>query len=93
MLLYQKPTKTIRVSQEDIDNGKRAHVTECMVARAMKRALGVEVMVAFKGAVLTDGSGKSFRLPDEVAEKILTWDIGAKMEPFSFELDIPAFAS
>ena len=88
MLLYQKPTRTIRVdvTQADIDAGKRATTRECMVALALKREINDWVEVCHAGYM--DPTGMH-TFPPGVAERILAWDLGSRVEPFSFELTVP----
>jgi hypothetical protein len=83
----------INVTWADVRIGKTARTTECMVASALKRQLGVGyASVGHSSAtLLLDGRYVSVRLPRAVERKIRFWDRFHFVLPFSFEL--PAFAA
>jgi len=81
----------INVTREDIRNGKAGKPTQCMVALALKRELGISyASVGYKEArILIDGQYTKLYLPKRVEKKIRFWDGFHFVFPFSFEL-VPA---
>lgn len=86
----------IDVKAEHIANGEPANSKRCMIALAFADAIGAEVgEVGCCGFAVSDyrpgglwlGAGN---LPDDVTQKVSDFDSGRKVEPFSFELDIPS---
>jgi len=78
----------INVKWADIRNGRSAKTTECMVALALKRELGVPyASVGPREATITvDGESLKVYLPKNVGNKIRFWDRFHFVLPFSFEL-------
>ena len=78
----------INVTREDIRNGKPGRPTECMVALALKRELGISyASVGYREAkILIDGQYMKLYLPQRVEKKIRFWDGFHFVFPFSFEL-------
>lgn len=78
----------INVTREDIKNGKPGRPTECMVALALKRELGVSyASVGYREAkIQVDGQYTKLYLPKRVEKKIRFWDGFHFVFPFSFEL-------
>ena len=85
----------INVRWSDIRNGRSARTTECMVALALKRELGVDyASVGYAGAsVLVDGKLLGLYLPLAVCNRIKFWDRFHLVLPFSFELTTSGFLS
>lgn len=97
---------TIDVTQEDIDEGCRKDVDGtnggCMVYRAFMRAtegafpfVRVEcsdILIFNNYESLQDAVGfdHNIEMPEFLEEKIIYFDSGLPVEPFSFEVDIPA---
>lgn len=83
----------INVRWSDIRNGRAARTTECMVALALKRELGVEyASVGYEGgSVVAGGELVSLYLPLAVRAKIKFWDRFHFVLPFSFELSTSGF--
>ena len=67
----------IKVRWSDIRHGRSARTTECMVALALKRELGVAyASVGYEGGtVLADGKLLALYLPLAVRNKIKAWDL------------------
>ena len=78
----------IDVTREDIKNGKPGKPSECMVALALKRQLGLSyASVGYREAkILVDGQYVKLYLPKRVEKKIRFWDGFRFVFPFSFEL-------
>lgn len=78
----------ISVTREDVRNGKAGKPTQCMVALALKRELGISyASVGYKEArILIDGQYTKLYLPKSVEKKIRFWDGFHFVFPFSFEL-------
>src|SRR5438309_2672047 len=78
----------VNVTREDIRNGKAGKPTECMVALALKRELGISyASVGYTEAkILIDGQYTKLYLPHRVEKKIRFWDGFHFVFPFSFEL-------
>jgi hypothetical protein len=85
----------INVTWADIKNGKSGKPTECMVALALKRHLGVSyASVGYRDAsVSIDGQSTRIYLPVRVQRKIRSWDVLHFAIPFSFELVFSGFLS
>jgi len=78
----------INVTWSDIRAGRAAKTMECMVALALKRELGCDyASVGYRSATIRIGGEyvKVF-LPQEVQNKIRSWDRSQFVLPFSFEL-------
>jgi hypothetical protein len=83
----------ISVTREDIRNGKPGKPSECMVALALKRELGIcYASVGHREAkILIDGQYTQLYLPTRVEKKIRFWDGFHFVLPFSFELVLSGF--
>lgn len=86
--------KTIHVTQEDIDNGRRRDPMSCPVANAIRRecnpySIRVVPEMVIWGNMLNWGSAPKSRLPSHVGRRIIRYDGGIIMEPFEFDLNIP----
>lgn len=83
----------ISVTREDIRNGKPGKPSECMVALALKRELGISyASVGHREAlILIDGQYTKLYLPKRVEKKIRFWDGFHFVFPFSFELVLSGF--
>ena len=83
----------INVRWSDIRNGRSARTTECMVALALKRELGVDyASVGYEGgSALADGKLLRLYLPLAVQNRIKFWDRFHFVLPFSFELTTSGF--
>ena len=83
----------IDVTREDIKNGKPGKPSECMVALALKRQLGLSyASVGYREAkILVDGQYVKLYLPKRVEKKIRFWDGFHFVFPFSFELVLSGF--
>jgi hypothetical protein len=81
----------INVTREDIRNGKPGKPTECMVALALKRELGISyASVGYRDAqILINAQTTKVYFPKRVEKKIRFWDGFHFVFPFSFEL-VPA---
>lgn len=83
----------IKVTQEDIDNGKKKSCYECPIALAIQRVsvkhLRCDVMNQQVYAVEKDLRPVWIRiLPPEAQLFIIDFDAGKSVKPFQFELDI-----
>lgn len=85
----------IHVTWSDIREGRAARTTQCMLAIALKRQLGVKYASVGYGAgtVLVEGELVGVYLPVEVRNKIKFWDRFRLVLPFSFELRSAGFLS
>jgi hypothetical protein len=83
----------INVTWSDIRNGRSARTTECMVALALMRQLGVDyASVGYGGgSLLVDGQLVGLYLPLAVRNRIKFWDRCHFVLPFSFELTTSGF--
>ena len=80
----------INVTWDDIRAGKSMRPTECMVALALKRELGIDYASVGLGDVRMriDGRFVTARLPSEVGRKIWFWERFHFMFPFSFDFGL-----
>jgi lysophospholipid acyltransferase (LPLAT)-like uncharacterized protein len=78
----------INVTREDISKGKHGKPTECMVALALKRELGISyASVGYNEAkILIDGEYVKLYFSSKVEKKIRFWDGFHFVLPFTFEL-------
>src|SRR5690348_13864458 len=83
----------INVTRKDIKNGKPGKPTECMVALALKRELGVSyASVGYREAtIVIDGEQTKLYFPRSVEKKIRFWDGFHFVFPFSFELGLAGY--
>jgi hypothetical protein len=83
----------IHVQWSDISGGKAGSTTECMVALALKKELGVDyASVGHRDAtILVNGHYVKIYLPMKVGNKIRFWDRFHVVLPFSFELTCSGF--
>jgi hypothetical protein len=83
----------INVTWSDIREGRSARTMECMVARSLKRELGVDyASVGYRSATIrVGGQYVKVYLPRNVQEKIKSWDRSGFVLPFSFELSTSGF--
>lgn len=83
----------IHVTREDIRKGKPGRPTECMVALALKRELGVPyASVGYREAkILINGQYTKLYLTQKIEKKIRFWDGFHFVLPFSFELIASGF--
>jgi hypothetical protein len=88
--------KTFHITEDDIQQGRRAHCTRCPVARAISRAVGRTVYVCGINELSTgrieyltvDGMRVVKDLPTKVGEKIRCYDQTGVMDPFVFALHV-----
>ena len=86
-------TKTINVTQQDIDKGAPCDSESCPIALAVLRAtesdggaFGPEVAV---GPLRVEiGALGEFRLPPVATKFRRRFDAGERVEPFSFEIEL-----
>jgi hypothetical protein len=96
-------TLTIRVTNEDIRDGRQLDAEACPVAWAICRELSAlykvvdEVSVGRPCILCTvrhcDGcfwENLDIDVPEEVYGRIETYDRTGEMEPFTFEIEVPA---
>jgi len=78
----------ISVTWSDIRAGRAAKTMECMVAVALKRQLGCDyASVGYRSATIRiGGEYVKIYLPQDVQDKIRSWDRSQRVLPFSFEL-------
>jgi hypothetical protein len=79
----------IKVTQEDIDRGKRDSSFACPVARAASR-WGFVALVGGIFINLYAYGGRGFRcqLPQDTVNFIKSFDTGEPVKPFEFELNV-----
>ena len=81
----------IEVTAEDIRNGRKHDCQYCPVARAIARATGKETLVGLRTCQIRSSSYTPWCwliLPFAVLEFIESFDAGALVQPFDFELDL-----
>jgi hypothetical protein len=80
--------RTICVSQQNIDQGKRGSYTSCPIALAIKEATGEQWVVGFNRLTRVHGPWLRSILPVDVCDKIVHYDQTGDMTPFTFEIDL-----
>ena len=80
----------INITWDDILGGKSMRTTECMVALALKRELGIDyASVGLRDVRMRiDGRYITLRLPREVGRKIWVWERLHFVFPFSFDFGL-----
>ena len=77
----------VEVTQEHIDRGQRKAHCYCPVALALKD-VGVKEPVVFGGYFRALGDTEDTKLPPKVDDFVLAYDLGLKVTPFTFDLDL-----
>lgn len=80
---------TINVTQEHIKQGCRVNCAKCPVALALKERTG-DLWLVGGSYIRRNGHNDLIELPAVVTQWILDFDDGIEVQPFSFELEIPA---
>jgi hypothetical protein len=83
----------IEVTRDDIEHGRKGDCIACPVARAISRTLDAPCTVSHEAWIY----GRSrclcdpirVELPHAVEDFIDAFDVGERVEPVSFDLDIP----
>jgi hypothetical protein len=87
------PTATfmkIQVTQEDIKNADWPSISNCPVARAIRRTTGnFATLGPFRGHIIKGPPPyPCFTLPPEVSDRIMLFDESGEMKPFEFEITL-----
>jgi ribosomal protein L6P/L9E len=83
-----KTLRLIQVTQDDIENGERADRENCMIARAVRRAIPNSFPRVDKGWLAAiQVCGKSYRQSQEIKERVISFDRGDKVLPFTICFD------
>jgi hypothetical protein len=83
-----KTLRLIQVTQDDIDKGERVDPHNCMIARALSRAIPNSFPRVDKGWLASiEFCGKAYRQSKEIMERIIAFDRGAKVSPFTICFD------
>ena len=83
--------KTIKVcvTKEDIAKGKRDTATKCPVALALNRIGFKNAKIGNYACTLKGNWNDHVAIPTAVRNRILKFDVGASIKPFTFILKIP----
>jgi hypothetical protein len=84
-------TKLIKVTQRDIDKGTRASQNSCPIARAICRTFKKNkyaIDVSVRSSFIKVYGSCHYGIPKICQDFILNFDIGRKVEPFEFELNM-----
>jgi hypothetical protein len=76
----------VEVTQEHIDRGEKMNCHDCPIALAVSAALGQEVTVGAE--IVHLGKGLAY-LPRSVSDWIVEFDLGGRVAPFVFDLEVP----
>lgn len=80
-------TLKIKVTNNEIKNGKWAHPCLCPIALAIKNTLGIDnANVTHSEIVFYRYGTKSYKTPIKVKRFIHMFDMGKKVKPMSFNL-------
>ena len=83
-----KTLRLIQVAQDDIATGERADRENCMIARALNRAIPMSFPRVDKGWFASiEVCGKTYRQSKEIKERIIAFDRGEKVSPFTICFD------
>lgn len=78
----------IEVTQDDIEKGVAKNCSACPVARAITKKLRQGLVAGVSSVLLIDYY--KFRLSIEAFLFVIDFDKGLPVQPFSFDLDLPA---
>lgn len=79
-------TKTITVSQVDIDNARQSDGDACALARAFQRQGFPNAYVSAKYLYPDGCSREKIELPIKAQRFVLSFDAGFPVKPFEFEI-------
>jgi hypothetical protein len=83
-----KTLRLIQVTQDDIDTGERADRQNCIIARALNRAIPRSFPRVDKGLFASiEVCGKNYRQSTEIKQRIIAFDRGDKVSPFTVCFD------
>ena len=83
-----KTLRLIHITQDDIDNGERMDRQNCMVARAIKRAVPESFPRVNKGWFASiEACAKTYRPSEEINRRIDAFDRGEPVAPFMICFD------
>jgi hypothetical protein len=83
-----KTLRLIQVAQDDIDKGDRLDRHNCMIARALRRAIPNSFPRVDKGWLASiEFCGKRYRQSKEIKERIIAFDRGDRVSPFTICFD------
>ena len=78
-----KTLRLIQITQDDIDNGERMDRQNCMVARALRRAVPKSFPRVDRGWFASiEVCAKTYRLSKEINQRIQAYDRGESVAPF-----------
>jgi hypothetical protein len=78
-----KTLRLIQITQDDINNGERMDRQNCMVARALKRAIPESFPRVDKGWFASiEVCTKTYRPSKEINQRIIAFDRGEPVKPF-----------
>jgi hypothetical protein len=78
----------LRITQAEIDRGKRNNCGLCPVALAATRALGQDMWFDTQLLMPMVG-GEPIQVPEEIAAWAVAFDRGERMTPRDFPIDVP----
>lgn len=86
--LIRNKIMTIHVIQEDINNGKRMHCSDCPVALAVKRKFNLPSYAVVVSHSTIRFDNNVVTIPEIVSDFISKFDNGRYVTPFSFEIEL-----
>lgn len=78
-------TKTIEITQKDIEKGVKSSAARCPVALAIMRAFDCENVIVFKYIQVEDNI--CIETPPNVFKWLVDFDYDEEVEPFSFTVE------
>lgn len=84
------PVITVRITQQDIDEGRRRDNWLCPVCRALFRETGLKWVVEEATCYPLVNRNVFIPLPPEVITFVSVFDQTGIAQPFEFKLDLPA---
>jgi hypothetical protein len=82
ILEWNKMTQPIKVTKEDINNGRAGNSFACPVALAIRRTIDAYGAAVSNDWIITDGN--IYRTPLSVVDFIEQFDRGDAVDPFEF---------
>jgi hypothetical protein len=77
----------VTITKKDLMNGKQGNATQCMTARAIRRATGIRKVTV--SSTHANVAGTTFDLPKKVRKAIDLFDNGKVVKPFTFRMPRP----
>jgi hypothetical protein len=80
----------VHVTENDIKCGIRGDTGACMIHRALERIVLKNTFFSVTSEMVCFNDGRILDMDESTEKKIVNWDLGENIPPFTFKIDIPA---